>query len=97
MIFSRKLSLDERGNLEEQKAHGRMAAHAWDSYMRTLLTGRRKEIFDAFSKSRPDDVETLMTLRHLLAAVDDIEKAILIDIERGEFAAKQLNEDNDDN
>ena len=96
-IFKKKLTTEDIARLTEAKANGKVARHAWDSYVRDLLEGRRKEIFDTFSKARPDDVDTLITLRHLLAAVDDIEKAVLIDMERGEYAAKRLNEDTDDN
>ena len=92
-IFRSKLTPEQKENLELARTHGRYARNAWDNYMKALIENRRAEIFDTFRKTRPDDVDRIVILRHLLAAVDDIETAVLIDIDRGEYAAKQLNED----
>lgn len=92
-LFKSKLTPEQKGVLEHERTHGRYAKNAWDNYLKDLLQGRRDEIFDTFRKTRPDNVDQIVILRHLLAAVDDIERAVLIDIERGEYAAKQLNED----
>ena len=92
-LFRSKLTPEQKELLEQSRTHGRYARNAWDNYLKAVLQGRRDEIFDTFRKTRPDNVDQIVILRHLLAAVDDIEKAVLIDIERGEYAAKQLNED----
>lgn len=92
-IFTTKLTDEEKEKLREQRRDGLIARQAWDAYLKALLHGRREHIFDAFRKTRVDDVDAVITLRHLLAAVDDIEQSVLIDIERGDYAAKQLNED----
>ncbi len=95
-IFNTKLTPADKERLEDEKNLGRRAKLAWDSYMGKVIEHRRDSIFSTFRKSRPDDVDQLITLRNLLAAVDDIETAIKLDIERGEYAAKQLNEDKSD-
>lgn len=96
MLFKTRLSQEQKEGLEYTKNRGRVARTAWDSYMKEVIEGRRLEIFDTFSKTRPDNIDQLVILRHLLAAVDDLEQAVRIDIERGEYAAKQLNEDTND-
>ena len=92
-LWRTKLTPEQKEGLELARNHGRHARQAWDHYMKALIEDRRAEIFDTFRKVRPNDVDQIVILRHLLAAVDDIEKAVLIDIDRGEYAAKQLNED----
>lgn len=92
-IWKSKLTPEQKESMELTRHRGRVARQAWDSYMAEVIEDRRANIFDTFSKTRPDNVDQLVILRHLLAAVDDLEAAVRIDIERGEYAAKQLNED----
>lgn len=92
-LFKSKLTPEQKESLELARQRGRVARQAWESYMKDVIQDRRENIFDTFSKTRPDNVDQLVILRHLLAAVDDLESAVRVDIERGEYAAKQLNED----
>jgi len=72
---------------------GHKAKSAYDSYVKDKLIELREELFDQFKQTEISDKDTLVDIRHLLEAVDQLESKVLIDIQNGNIAKQAIAEE----
>ena len=72
---------------------GHKAKSAYDSYVKDKLIELREELFDQFKQTEINDKDTLVDIRHLLEAVDQLESKVLIDIQNGNIAKQAIAEE----
>lgn len=86
----------EIAQLQAEVLLGIKAKNAYDSYIKNHIETIVKNIYENIENCLTTDTETLISLKNLLAAVRGLETSVLSDIESGNMAKQQL-EENDGN
>ena len=81
---------DIRGILEEEKALGRKAQQAYDSFIGPFIEGRKQLLFDAFEAVPANDTEQLQNIKLMSLALSSLDSEIIELINSGKMASESL-------
>jgi hypothetical protein len=80
---------DFRDRLLRESKEGERASMAWMSYMKKYTEDQQKELYQEFLDA---PIETMVLVKYKQIALDQIVSGILLAIETGKLADKQLEE-----
>ena len=85
---------DRNLQLRNEARLGRLAKQSYDGFVKGFLKNKIDTLVAEFLSTEPDDKERLAEIRRMTLAIEALENDFLSEIQTGEMAARQLNEDN---
>ena len=83
---------EQLDQLENEVIKGDKAKASYDSFIKNFVEAKRIVLFESFRALPLTDVDNLMEVKRMLAAVDTLETEILTIIETGKLATTALNQ-----
>lgn len=88
----RKITEEQREQLENEQVLGRKAKSNYESYIKDFVTTKRQSLFMAFSELPLSAEKELMEVKRMLFAIDTLEAEIVSQIDTGRMATQVLEE-----
>jgi len=88
----RKITEEQREQLENEQIIGRKAKSTYEAYIKDFVTNKRQSLFMAFSELPLSAEKELMEVKRMLFAIDTLEAEIVSQIDTGRMATQVLEE-----